>query len=90
MPPRGILEEPERYHTGNWQIIRMEFSVMNGSIFSWIQIRRVMGVVVVMGAAAITTGWAGNAESHPALADERPMPDLGGAIGKTCRGGEHQ
>jgi thiol-disulfide isomerase/thioredoxin len=34
-----------------------------------------------MGVVAIITGWAGNAESHPALGDEGSMPDLDGAIG---------
>jgi thiol-disulfide isomerase/thioredoxin len=54
---------------------------MKRFFFSWSRIRIILGVVGIMGAAAITAGWTGNVESHPALADERPMPDMGGAIG---------
>ena len=45
------------------------------------QTRNILGTFAIMGVVAIITGWAGNAESHPALGDEGSMPDLDGAIG---------
>jgi thiol-disulfide isomerase/thioredoxin len=54
---------------------------MKRLFFSWIRTRNILGAFAIMGATAIITGWAGNAEPNPALADEGPMPYLGGAIG---------
>ena len=57
-----------------------------------IWIRLALGAVLIMGFVAIATGWdtslfarfsvinTAKADSHPALADEGPLPDLGGAI----------
>lgn len=47
--------------------------------------RRALGVAVMIGIVAIATGWETNLltakASQPALADEGPLPDLGGATG---------
>ena len=59
----------------------MESSVMKRFFLSRTQTRNILGTFAIMGVVAIITGWAGNAESHPALGDEGSMPDLDGAIG---------
>jgi thiol-disulfide isomerase/thioredoxin len=61
--------------------VALESSIMKRFFSSCTRSRNVLGAFAIIGAAAIITGWAGNAESNPALTHGGAMPGLGGAIG---------
>ena len=76
-------------YTANIRSVLIDFEDRGGQMMSssllksWIRIG--LGVVVIAGVVAVTAGrfsflQPAKAETQPALADEGPLPDLGGAV----------